>query len=244
MRRTLLAASLLAIAGCDAAAQTGRDAFSGVWIVTSYRPTTSVGPRQRIIRTVEGEIPPMQPWAAQLYEARIQAEERGVPVASLSANCVPTGVPHMMIGAPYPIQILQTPGQVTMLFEEMHAFRVIYMDQAHPAEMEPSFLGHSVGRWEGDTLVIDSRGFNDKTTLDLLGMPHTEQLRVVERLRMTGPDTMEDVITIEDPGAFTRPWTMRTTYQRIPGGRVGEYMCENNRNPNVGGVQATGAVAR
>jgi hypothetical protein len=210
-----------------------RAGLSGVWIVTSfvnsYRPL-----EERITRTIEGDPVPLLPWAQKIYDQRLADARAGKAFADTEAYCIASGMPRVMRGPNYPMQILQTPGQITMLFEALHNIRFIYLDEPLPPQedWEYSLFGHSVGRWEGDTLVVETVGLTDLTTLDKVGLPHTKQLRVTERIRLTSPDTFEDVITIDDPGAFTRPWSIRATYKRMPpGSRISEYECNlNNRN--------------
>ena len=235
----LLLASLLAAASTAAAADKldsgfaqhleGSD-FQGVWRVDNYVGTGAPTPK-RILKTADGELAPLQPWAQAIYDARIADNDRGEPFASTTAYCLPAGVPLMMRAAAYPIQILQTPVQLTMLFEENGIFRIVHVNGRHPQDPEPAFMGHSIGRWEGDTLLIDTVGLTKLTTLDTLGMPHTEQLHVVERIRRIAPDKLEDVMLLDDSGAFTRPWTLRQTYTRQrPDTQLLEYVCSNQRN--------------
>jgi len=211
--------------------------FSGVWTLRNYQ-SSRLPTRARIPVTTEGEAPPMLPWTREVYEKRIAAELAGQPLANNKSQCLPSGVPLMMISASYPIQFLQTPGQLTLVFEEDTQIRFIYLDRPHGADLEPSYKGESVGHWEGNTLVVDTIGFNDKTAIDQIGMPHTTRLHVTERFRRLDPNTLENLITIEDPGAFTKPWSLLRTYGLNPGERIMEYACnENNRNPVVNGVQ-------
>ena len=138
----------------------------------------------------------------------------------------------MIFGALIPIQFLETPGQVTILYMEGNRHRVIPLTASHPKEIDPSYMGDSIGRWEGGTLVIDTVGFKLRTTIDQIGTPHTEKLHVVERYRRIAPDSLEIRVTIEDPGTFTQPWDARVTYKLAPAGmRMEEDICENNRNP-------------
>ena len=133
--------------------------------------------------------------------------------------------------ASLPMQILINPGQITILFEEFNDFRIIHIDQkTHPEDPDPSFFGHQIGHWEGDTLVVDSVGFTDETVIDSVGMPHSDAMHIVEWIRRTGPGTLEDVMTITDPKAFTRPWTTVSSYRRVAGVAIQEYHCENDRN--------------
>jgi hypothetical protein len=157
--------------------------------------------------------------------------------ANTVAQCLPGGIQQMLFGAAYPIQVFETSGQVAMLFEEQNHFRNIFLNSKHPDDPDPSYMGHSVGHWEGDTLVVDTIGLNDKTTLDMVGTPHTEALHVVERYRRIAQDRLEVRVTIEDKGTFSKPWEARTTWKAAaPGTQVSEYICENNRNaPDASG---------
>ena len=219
-----------------------RDGLSGVWIVTNF--VNSTKPIDlRITKTIEGEEPPMQQWVREIYEKRISDARAGRIFADTESYCVASGMPRAMRGPNYPIQILQTPGQVTILFEALHNMRFIYLDEPLPPieEVEPSLWGISVGHWEGDTLVVKTIGLSERTTLDKLGLPHSNELEVTERIRLTSKDTFEDLITINDPKAFTRTWQIKATYKRMPAGsRLMEYECaDNNRyKVNVDGTLA------
>ncbi len=118
-----------------------------------------------------------------------------------------------------------------------HNVRHIYMDTPHSADIKPSFMGESVGHWEGDTLVIDTTGLNDRTWIDEVGVIHGKQLHVVERIRkIEDGHALENLVRIEDPEFFTQPWYMRDTYAWRPDLRIAEYSCEeNNRNAPVNG---------
>lgn len=196
--------------------------ISGVWWTRGY---------DRRYRTLDGQLPPFTPAGRAEWDRHIQAEKDGRPIADAPTRCLPHGVPRIM-ASPYPIQILQTPGQITFLHEVGHNVRIIYMDEQHPADLDPTFMGHSVGRWEGDTLVVDTVGFNDLTQIDEEGIVHSDKLHVVERFRkINGGKQLEDLITIEDPVNFTAPWTTRRVYEWRPDVRIMEYVCEeNNRN--------------
>jgi hypothetical protein len=240
---TLACVALALAGGAEAAAAKkpgyGLRNLSGIWVLNDYKGS-SAPTKDRIPMDVEGRPPPMQPWVAKVYEDRIAAELAGKPLLNNKTQCLPAGFPHMMLAANYPIQILQTPGQVTMIFEEDSRYRLIMLDQKHPDDLDRSYNGHSTGRWEGNILVIDTVGLTDKKAIDQIGMPHTTALHVVEHLRRMDAENLELLITIEDPGAFTRPWTLRRTYGLQPKTeRIREYVCaENNRNPILpGGVQ-------
>ena len=172
---------------------------------------------------------PMQPWAKQLMESR-QAKD------DPEANCLPTGVPRI---APYPWRIVQTPTHIFFLFEgNIHSYRQIFIDgRKHPADPDPTWYGHSIGHFEGQTLVVDTVGFNDKFWFDFKGHPHTEQLHIVERYTRTAPDTLVNRITIDDPGAYAKPFTVTFTAKLRPNDELMEYICnENNQDvPHIKG---------
>lgn len=145
-----------------------------------------------------------------------------------TARCLPPGVPRAL-GAPFPIEILQDAFSVTILYEYMHLIRRIPTDgRRHPADVDATFMGDSVGTWEGDTLVVDATGFSDRTWLDTQGHQHSDALHVVERYRRTGPDTMAYAVTIDDPKTYKQPWTASRTLTRHPEWSLKEYVCEEN----------------
>ena len=135
-------------------------------------------------------------------------------------------------GAILLFEMVQLPDRVIMLYEIHHAFRIIPTDGRPPPEdAEPSYLGESVGRWEGDTLVVDVTSFNDKTWLTGVGTIHTEDLRVTERYTRDSHDTIRYEVTMEDPNVLTRPWTLRETFRLRPNERLREYECiESNED--------------
>jgi hypothetical protein len=186
--------------------------------------------RDRVLKTIDGSWPPLQPWAAEVLEKRISLSQRGEPEGTGTALCLP-GVPVLMLGGPYPIQIIESPGLVTILLEEHNHFRLVYLNGKLPVDPDPTFLGHSVGRWEGDTLVVETVGLTERIPIDRVGLPHSDQLRLTERFRRIGPDTMDLVLTIDDPKTFTKPWDARVRYRTAAAGvKMTEYICENNRD--------------
>ena len=127
------------------------------------------------------------------------------------------------------MQIVQIPGQVIMMFEYDHYMRHIYTDRReHLKELSPTWMGDSIGRWEGDTLVVDTVGFNDKSWLDQVGHPHSDALHLVERIQRVNHDTLQIDITVDDPKAYTRPWTGQVVFKLRPGWRLIEYVCTDN----------------
>jgi len=212
--------------------------FGGVWMLDNY--VGSGAPIQRrILHTAEGGPVPMQPWVAQLYQQRIDDEAKGHTFAGGPTFCLPHGMPQMITAAAYPIQIFQSPGQIAFVHELGRQYRIIHMDRGHlPADdLYPDYYGDSVGRWEGDTLVIDTIGLSKKTALDMLGMPHTDAMHVIEHIRRPTHDKLDIRVTIEDKGAFTRPWDMHVTYSLQPKSiEILEYIClDGNRNQVVDG---------
>jgi len=149
---------------------------------------------------------------------------------TLGTDCKPLGVPQSFV-TPYPFQIVQTPKLILMIFEYPNAIRWIPTDRrAHPVDPDPSWMGDSVAHWEGDTLVVDSVGFNDKT--EVSGYMHTEDLHVVERYRRLENGSLEYNVTVEDPNVFARPWVLpaRTLPFRPEAERVEEFVCETSKD--------------
>ena len=154
---------------------------------------------------------------------------RGPDDTGATSNCMPL-IPPQSWGVPYQFQILQGASYVAIFHEYPGTFRIIPTDGGpHPVDPDPSWLGDSVGHWEGDTLVVDTIGFNDKT--ELQGYRHTEDLHMVERFRRTDFDTIQYEVTIEDPNVFAKPWTLSRTFTlRSDLRRIDEFICENNRD--------------
>lgn len=196
--------------------------FNGVWWTRGY---------DRTYRQLDKSMPPFTERGQREWDARQLAEKEGRPMGDASTDCKPHGVPRIM-ASPYPIQILVEPGEVNIMHEVGHNQRVIYLDQPHPANVKPTYLGHSVGHWEGDTLVVDTTGFNTNTMVDEQGIGHSAQLHVVERFRkIEDGKRLEDLMTIEDPVYFTKTWQTVRLYDYRPDVKVMEYICEeNNRN--------------
>lgn len=185
--------------------------------------------------------PPLTPEYQKKYDAILAAAAAGNPVADPGAMCLPAGMPRVMVMT-YPMEILQTPGQVTIIAEWSSQIRRIFTDgRGHPEDPDPTYQGHSIGHWEGDTLVIDTVGVRGDTVFDSTGLGHSDKIHIKERMRLSAPNILEDQITVEDPVAFTRPWVVTRKYKRAePGLQIMEYICqENNRNP-VGADGVTG----
>jgi hypothetical protein len=148
------------------------------------------------------------------------------------ANCLPANTPPR--STPYPFRIVTTPTHVFMLYEAMHEFRQVFMDgRKHPPadELENNWHGHSIGWWERDTLVVDTVGFNDRTWFDNNGHPHSEKMHTVERYTRTNLGTLGIEITVDDPAMYSKPFTLRTEANLMPGAELMEYICsENNQD--------------
>jgi hypothetical protein len=202
--------------------------FEGVWWLEGYHYL--LGPEA-------GVPPPLKPQYMSVLERRIRAKNRGTPEADASTRCLPHGMPRVM-ESPYPIEIVHTPGRITFLHEVGHNIRRIWLDRSHPKNPRPTYLGHSVGRWEGDTLVVDTVALNDRTWIDDEGSSHSDQLHVVERYRKTdGGAKLELTLTMTDPVTLTQPYSYHRVFHWRPDVRPLEYVCEeNNRNAPVNGV--------
>ena len=172
---------------------------------------------------------PFMPWSAAVYDYHVKNESKYDP----EGYCLPPGGPRMM-ATPYPMEIIQLPEQkrIIMTFEgATHVWREISMDgRPHPKgdELNPTYLGHSVGRWEGDTLVVDVVGFNENSWLDYSGHPHTDMLHVVEKFSRPNKNTLHYEATIDDPGAYTKPWTVAWNIPWRANGELAEYICQEN----------------
>jgi hypothetical protein len=197
----------------------GKPELAGLW-----RP--SPGLTGDIARNLKpGEVP-FQPWAEELYKKRRANSSKDDP----TANCIVGGVPRSdLVG--YPFKILQVPGMVVILYEAVHAYRQIFTDDRKPlVDPNPTWFGYSVGHWEGDVFVVQTSGFNDKGWLDNAGKPATEQLKVTERFVRKDFGNMDIQITIDDPKAYTKPWTVTQPLAFQADTELLEYICnENNR---------------
>ena len=171
--------------------------------------------------------------------AEAEANKKGEPLATPAVDCIPYGMPRMMSVALYPLEIIQRPNQITMVTEAFSEVRRVYMNEKQLPidEVPPGYYGHSVGRWEGDTLVIDTVGIKTEI-LSYQMMPHSDQMRITERIRLVAPDYLHDQITIEDPVSLEKPVTYTLAYRRLPNYKMVEFVCENNREY----VDSNGAV--
>ena len=176
--------------------------------------------------------PILQPWTRAALKKNADGEAKGISHLGSQENCKPSGVPEVL-NLRFTVQVLQASDQVTILYENDQQVRRVYLNQDHPGGLGPSWYGHSVGHYEGGTLVIDTVAQNATTELDRFGTLHSDQLHVVERYSMLDANKMQVVFTVEDPKAFTMPWRGVATYRRA-GNILPEYVCaENNRSTNL-----------
>jgi hypothetical protein len=191
---------------------------------------------------------PLTAWGAEKFKGNHPIGGNYTALTSNDPNfrCLPPGVPNVYTHA-YPVEILEVPGRTILFFEYGHFVRQVFTDcREHVKDSNPTWMGDSIGKWEGDTLVVDSTGFNEKTWLDVTGHPHSEDLHVTERLRRADHDTLMIDITIDDPRAYTEPLTTQRKYILKPSWNIIEYICEDNQvgfNDFEKKVGTTGATA-
>jgi hypothetical protein len=171
-----------------------------------------------------GDPAPYQPWAAQKVLESFNKRAIDDP----TARCLPAGIPRLHSFGLFPLQIVQTPRQIIILYEYMNVFRIIPLNAKHPDDAEPTYMGDSVGRWEGNTLVVDITNFNDKTWLLGAGTFHSDQLHIVERYTRVDKDQINYDVVMEDPKVLTKPWTYHSTMMLRDGTRIHESVCAEN----------------
>jgi hypothetical protein len=200
------------------------EANTGTGVGGSGRNPTAPALPSSNDRPAGREGAPYQPWAAQ--KVLESFNRRGID--DPTARCLPAGIPRTIMLGLFPQQIVQTPKQVVMLYEYMNVFRVIPITAKHPDDLIPSYMGNSIGRWEDDTLVVDTIGFNDKTWLAGTGTFHTDALHTVERFTRIDKDQINYQVTMEDPNVLTKPWTLTSTLMLREGTRLEEMVCAEN----------------
>jgi hypothetical protein len=171
---------------------------------------------------------PLQPWARQLYQERIDNNGKDHP----GVSCLPSGIPEKL-SIPDGLKVVQTPDLLVFLYESRTIYRQVFLDgRPLPKNAQPTWMGYSVGHWEGDTLVVETIGQNGKTWLDMRGLPGTESLKVTERYTRTNTGTMKVDVTIDDAKAYTKPWNVSMAWRLIPDTDLIESICEeNNKDP-------------
>jgi hypothetical protein len=196
----------------------GKPDLSGIWKAPNTRYLEDLA--------ADGIEVLMHPWAERIYKERLENEGKDRP----SGRCLPHSVTdfdaHHM-----PKKVIQTPGLVVLLFESYHSYRQIFTDgRALPKDPEPAWFGYSVGRWEQDTLVVETIGLNEKTWLDDSGRPHSDALRVIERFRRPDFGHMQVQVTIDDPKAYKKPWTATIKWDYLPDTELLDWVCENEKD--------------
>ena len=219
----MLAAMTPLMAASVLVAQTpAKPDLSGIWTRTGRPANENFGK----------ETPPLRPQAKAFYDENrkgLAPADSGLDELDPTIYCLPHGMPRIL-ASNNPFEIIQTPSQVYVLFESNQMQRRIYLDGRKLPENYPtSYMGFSTGKYDGDTLVVETAGLSDLTWLDTSGTPHSDALRVTERIRRTGPNTMEIEFLFNDPKAFTKPWGDKKTYQRRPDWQVMENIgyCED-----------------
>ncbi len=196
----------------------GMPDFSGIWRAPTGKYLENLG--------ADGIEIQMQPWADRLYQERQENEYKDRP----GGHCLPHSVTDFD-GHFTPRKIIQQPGLIVMLFESYHSYRQIFTDgRPLPEERDPAWFGYSVGKWEGDTLVVDTVGVNEKTWLDDSGHPHSDALHIIERFRRPDFAHMEVQVTIDDPKAYKKPWTARIGWELMPDTELLDWVCENEKD--------------
>jgi hypothetical protein len=194
----------------------GKPDLSGNWAPNAIR--------QNVDLIGSGVDVPMQPWAEAVYKKHKESLSKDDP----EARCLPPGVPRMST-TPYPWTIVQTPKLIVIVYEGgAHIWRKIFMDgRPHDPNVQQTWLGDSIGHWDGDTLVVDTVGMNDITWIDEAGIPHSDALHVIERISRPDLGHLEIEHTIDDPKTFTKPWKF-TTHPTLLKGELIEYICQEN----------------
>jgi hypothetical protein len=197
----------------------GKPDFSAIWRVATNRYLFNIA--------VDIGEAPFQPWAAALYKQRADSLGKDRP----SERCIPHGIPDGMLVRNSPFKIVQMPGETVILYEEFNHYRQIFTDgRGFPPETSPSWFGYSIGRWEGDTFVAETTGFNDQSWFDDPGHPHSDALRVTERFRRPDFGHMTVDVTFDDPKAYTKPWSVTIPFNLLPDAELIESICENEKD--------------
>ncbi|MBV9503975.1 MAG: hypothetical protein JO323_03115 [Acidobacteriia bacterium] len=201
----------------------GKPDLSGLWM-----PADEVKHLLNLAADMKPEDVPLQPWARDLYNQRIANQGKDHP----GAYCLPSGIPEKD-SVPDGVKLVQTEDLILLLHESRTIYRQIFTDgRPFPKSPQPTWMGYSLGHWEGETLVVETIGQNGKTWLDMRGLPGTESLRVIERFRRPKIGHMDIDVTIDDPAAYTKPWNVKLAWRLEPDADLIESICEeNNRDP-------------
>lgn len=197
----------------------GKPDLSGIWKASTSKYLANLA--------ADGIDIGMTPWAANLYKQR----QENFGLERPSTNCLPHSVTDFD-AHPMPKKFVQIPGLIVILFESYHSYRQIFTDgRPFVEENDPAWYGYSVGSWEGDTLVVRTIGINEKTWLDDGGHPHSDALQVIERFRRRDFGHMDVQVTIDDPKAYAKPWSLTIPWELVPDTELLDWVCENNKDP-------------
>lgn len=179
----------------------------------------------RIVGAKKGDQPPMLPWSEAMWKYNRSNDVKYDP----EGFCLPPGGPRAM-GTPYPAEFIQQKDRIIVIFEGGgHVWREIHMDgRKHPDNVNPTYFGHSIGHWEGDVLVIDTVGYNEKSWIDFNGHMHSDQLHTIERISRPFKEVLHYEATFDDPGAYSKPWTAAWDINWNEGAELQEYICQEN----------------
>jgi hypothetical protein len=228
-KAALLAAAALVLApySSASASQANEPNIMGVW---ELYPDPFAGEENTFLELpVPGDGPKLkEPYASEWKAVRAERDAKlraGTPLPDPSTLCIPEGMPSVM-GAIFPLQILQTPGQITVLAEFLTQTRRIYLNREMPPleELTPGYYGFSTARWDGDTLVVTTRGVQENTLF--FEIPHSDQMTITERIRLTEPGMLENQITIDDPKMLVEPYRFTYGYRRNDDYQMMEYFCD------------------
>jgi hypothetical protein len=198
----------------------GKPDLSGLWVADDSRHLGNLA--------VDTKDVPFLPWAEKLFNERKANQGKDDP----EARCMPQGVPKVNT-LPYPYRFINTPDRVVILYEMYYLYRQIFTDgRDFPKEvLSPSWMGYSIGKWDGDTFVVETAGFNEQMWMDSQGHPHTEQMHVIERFQRKDFGHMVVDVTINDPGAYSKPWGATIKQHLVPDSELIEFVCEQNTDP-------------
>lgn len=210
--------------------------IAGIWTLATD---------QSVTYGVPGEKPPLTPAGQVLFDLHQASLQPGAVSLDPTTSCLPMGVPRNMY-THFPIHIVETPGQVTMIFQSGIRTRRVYVDgRSHDPEFDPSYNGESIGRWEGDVLVVDTVNFKQGGWLDPSGVPRGPGARVVERIRpLDGGKRLEIQTTITDAALFATPWSTRKLYDLRPGAMLEDFVCVDRVKSNPRWASTDGGISR
>jgi len=204
--------------GATPKASDGKPDLSGFYMPTDIRYLLNLA------SAMKADEIPLTPWGKQVYQERIDNNGKDHP----GVSCLPSGIPEKL-NIPDGLKVVQTPDLLVFLYESRTIYRQVFLDgRPLPKNAQPSWMGYSVGHWEGDTLVVETIGQNGQTWLDMKGLPSTETLKVTERYSRPKVGTVNIDVTIDDPKAFTKPWNVKLAWRLVPDTDLIESICEEN----------------